>query len=77
MDEGGSARLCADAGVDAQTEGALRPGTGSLYAALQRLEEDGLLDASPRRPSLGEDERRTCFRITEAGRAAAREEARR
>lgn len=61
--------------VEAQTEGAIIPGTGSLYAALQRLFDDGLIMDSPRRPAPGEDRRRKYFRITDAGREAARAEA--
>ena len=61
--------------VEAQTDGAIVPGTGSLYAALQRLLDEGLIADSARRPSAGEDRRRKYFRITEAGRTAARAEA--
>jgi DNA-binding PadR family transcriptional regulator len=64
--------------IEAQTAGSLVPGTGSLYAALQRLEDEGLVEpASGREAPAGEDGRRRYFRITAAGRAAAREEARR
>jgi DNA-binding PadR family transcriptional regulator len=63
--------------VRSQTDGALAPGTGSLYAALQRLLDDGLITDSPDHPAAGEDGRRKYFRITPAGRAAARAEARR
>lgn len=61
--------------VEIQTEGELVPGTGSLYAALQRLVEDGLIMDSPVQPAEGEDRRRKYFRITAAGRSAARAEA--
>ena len=61
--------------VEAQTDGAIVAGTGSLYAALQRLQDDGLIVDSPDRPGAGEDQRRRYFRITDAGRAAARAEA--
>jgi DNA-binding PadR family transcriptional regulator len=60
--------------VERQSEGALRPGTGTLYTALQRLQEEGLIDESPRRPDPGEDQRRKYYRITPAGRASARAE---
>jgi DNA-binding PadR family transcriptional regulator len=63
--------------IESQTEGALVPGTGSLYAALQRLADEGLVKGSSRRPTHSEDERRRYFRITSAGRLAAREEAHR
>lgn len=58
-----------------QTEGTLAPGTGSLYAALQRLMEDGLIIEAPDLPAADEDQRRKYFRITEAGRDVVAEEA--
>lgn len=61
--------------IEAQTAGALTPGTGSLYAALQRLLEEGLITESPVQPARHEDRRRKYFRITAAGRSAARAEA--
>lgn len=61
--------------VEAQTDGAIVAGTGSLYAALERLHDDGLIIDSPDRPAPGEDQRRRYFRITDTGRAAARAEA--
>ena len=61
--------------VEAQTDGAIIAGTGSLYSALQRLQDDRLIIDSPDRPAPGEDQRRRYFRITDAGRAAARAEA--
>jgi DNA-binding PadR family transcriptional regulator len=63
--------------VEAQTDGALVPGTGSLYAALQRLEDDGLVKQAPAPRDAGDDARRRYFRITTEGRAAARREAER
>lgn len=63
--------------VERQTGGALAPGTGSLYAALQRLMEDGLIRESPDRPGPDEDQRRKYYRITAAGRDVARREAER
>lgn len=63
--------------VEAQTGGVLTPGTGSLYAALQRLLDEGLIVDVPVRRSEGDDSRRKYFRITTAGRAAARAEAQR
>ncbi len=61
--------------VEHQTDGAIIAGTGSLYAALERLKDQGLIVDSPLRPARGEDQRRRYFRITDAGRAAARAEA--
>jgi DNA-binding PadR family transcriptional regulator len=60
--------------IEAQTDGSLRPGTGSLYSALQRLLEDGLITESPDTPEPGPKSRRA-FRITAAGRAAGEREA--
>lgn len=59
--------------IEAQTDGALRPGTGSLYAGLQRLMSDGLIRESEGEP--GSDRRRRYYAITEEGRAVARAEA--
>ncbi len=50
------------------------PSTGAMYLALQRMTEDGLIEASPDRPRPGEDGRRKYYRMTEAGRRRAREE---
>ena len=61
--------------VERQSDGRLRPGTGTLYAALQRLEDEGLIRPSPDLPGPGEDQRRRYFRITAAGREAVRTEA--
>lgn len=62
--------------VERRSDGKLRPGTGSLYAALQRLMDEGLLEESPSRPDDA-DARRKYYRITDAGRRAVAEEARR
>ena len=61
--------------VEQETDGAVRPGTGTLYAALQRLSEEGLIADSAHRPEPDEDQRRKYYRITELGRGAARAEA--
>lgn len=63
--------------IEAQTDGAIVPGTGSLYAALERLVDGGLVTDAARRPRPGEDRRRKYYRITAVGRAAARAEAER
>lgn len=52
-----------------------RPGTGSLYAAVDRLEAGGLIMESPEGPGPREDQRRKYYRITDAGRECARAEA--
>jgi DNA-binding PadR family transcriptional regulator len=45
-----------------------RPGPGTLYGAIRRLEEHGLIEALP------EAERRKPYRLTDSGRAALRAE---
>jgi DNA-binding PadR family transcriptional regulator len=61
--------------VERLTDGELKPGTGSLYTALQRLMDEGLLIESPDLPAADEDQRRRYYRITEPGRDAVRAEA--
>ena len=54
------------------------PDVGTMYRALARLAEAGLIQAAARRPAADAgDERRNYYRITEAGRRAATAEARR
>lgn len=60
--------------VERQTDGALKPGTGTLYAALRRMQEEGLIEDSPREAGPDEDQRRRYYRITGTGRAVARAE---
>jgi len=52
---------------------AAAPSTGALYLAVQRMEAEGLLEDAPR-PRGETDPRRRYYRLTQAGRAAAREE---
>lgn len=61
--------------IEEQTEGTLRPGTGSLYAGLQRLVSDGLIREAE--GGADADRRRRYYAITERGRALAEAEARR
>ncbi|HSM07263.1 MAG TPA: helix-turn-helix transcriptional regulator [Longimicrobiales bacterium] len=61
--------------IEAQTDGALKPGTGSLYAGLQRLLGDGLIAEVEGEP--GADRRRRTFDITSLGRELAEAEAHR
>jgi DNA-binding PadR family transcriptional regulator len=64
--------------VEAATEGRIRLGAGTLYRALQRMLEQGLIMETLERPAPEEDdERRRYYRITDEGRAAARAEAQR
>ncbi len=63
--------------VEERSGGRLRPGTGSLYSALQRLMEEGLIVESTERPREDDDARRKYYRITARGRDAVIDEARR
>jgi DNA-binding PadR family transcriptional regulator len=56
-----------------RTDGALRLGTGTLYTAIARLVELGLI-ADAGRPSSKEDERRRYYRLMPLGRAVLRAE---
>ena len=54
------------------------PDVGTMYRALARMVENGLIEASARRPAPDAgDERRNYYRITDVGLRAARAEARR
>lgn len=55
-----------------RTEGRVRLGAGSLYRSIGQLVERGYIEESDWRPAPGlDDERRTYYRITKAGREAA------
>ena len=60
--------------IESITDGDMSPNTGSMYLALHRLLEDGLIAESH---GPGDDARRRYYRLTEAGRSAAKAEARR
>ena len=54
------------------------PDVGTMYRALARMVEAGLIQASARRPAAdADDERRNYYRITNAGLRVARAEAQR
>jgi DNA-binding PadR family transcriptional regulator len=59
--------------VESRTGGVLPLRTGTLYRALARLEESGLIAPSDK----SDDERRRYYRITNKGRDVARDEAKR
>ncbi|MEX0893814.1 MAG: PadR family transcriptional regulator [Gemmatimonadota bacterium] len=59
--------------VEEQTEGRLRVGTGTLYAALQRMVAEGVIEGAPEIEDP-EDARRRYYRITDHGREVARTE---
>ena len=61
-----------------RTGGETTLGTSTLYAALQRLVRDGFLEeVADAESQKAQGPPRKCFRITEAGRALAREEGKR
>jgi DNA-binding PadR family transcriptional regulator len=61
-----------------RTDGAVRLGTGTLYTAIARLLDHGLVEESDERPNADEDdERRRYYRLLPFGRAVANAEARR
>lgn len=59
--------------IESMTDGEMRLNTGSIYLALHRLLSDRLIAEAD---SAG-DERRRYYKLTEAGRTAAKAEARR
>jgi DNA-binding PadR family transcriptional regulator len=63
--------------IEARGETAV-PDVGTMYRALARMLENGLIEAGARRPAPdADDERRNYYRITDTGRRAAKAEARR
>ena len=57
--------------VEQQSDGAVRLGPGTLYAALRRLEDSGLIEESSWRPDADlDDARRRYYHLTQAGRNA-------
>jgi DNA-binding PadR family transcriptional regulator len=66
--------------VDARTNGAIRLGPGTLYEAIQRLEDGGLIEeAMPSRtaePSNGQQAQRRYYRLTERGWTTLKDEMR-
>jgi len=64
--------------IEERSGGVVRPTTGALYLALQRMEEEGLIAESARRPVRADDDaRRRYYRLTPRGRALARAESER
>lgn len=61
--------------VEQQTDGVMRLGPGTLYAAIRRLEDEGLVEESPWRPDADlDDRRRRYYRLTKPGRASLQAE---
>lgn len=55
--------------VEERTAGATRLGTGTLYGAIKRLRESGIIEDSEERPDPTlDDERRRYYRLTDFGR---------
>lgn len=64
--------------VERRTSGKVRLSAGTLYGIIKRLNEEGWIIESSRRPAEAvDDERRRYYRLTEAGRRVAVAEARR
>ena len=64
--------------IAARTEGKVRLSPSTLYSAIRRLLEDGLIEELDERPDTAhDDERRRYYRLTQHGRKVAMEEARR
>ena len=63
---------------DARERGAAAPDIGTLYRALARMVDRGLIKAADSRPAPdADDERRNYYRMTDAGLRVAKAEARR
>ncbi len=64
--------------VEHRSDGRLRPTTGSLYQALRRLHNDGLIaEAEGPKGGVAEDARRQYFRLTPFGKRVFAREAQR
>lgn len=63
--------------VAARTDGELRLSAGTLYRAVARMVEQGLIVEVEKRRTRADDERRRYYRITPFGTAVARAELRR
>jgi DNA-binding PadR family transcriptional regulator len=61
--------------IEQASDGRLRPGTGTLYAALGRMIEEGVIEESTR--PRGEDARRRYYALTPFGREVLSGELRR
>lgn len=61
--------------IDARTEGRIRPHAGSLYRALSRLTDEGMLAEVEGPGGVEDDQRRRYYRLTAFGRRVAAAEA--
>ena len=63
--------------VEARTEGAIRLGPGTLYEAIQRLQESGWIEETPPlEPANGQEAQRRYYQLTERGWTTLRTEMR-
>lgn len=60
--------------VEARTEGAVHLGTGTLYMALKRLREDGLIREVPDSEPSADGRTRRTYELTDRGRLYLREQ---
>ena len=60
--------------IEQESEGRIRPGTGTLYAALQRMMDEGLIEEAVAAADDEGDARRRYYGITALGRQVARAE---
>lgn len=60
--------------IERRTEGKVVLSTGTLYAAIKRLREDGLIEETEGRDPELDDERRRYFRVTASGQEVVRAE---
>jgi DNA-binding PadR family transcriptional regulator len=64
--------------VEARTDGAIRLGPGTLYEAIQRLQDSGWIEETPPiEPANGQEAQRRYYRLTERGWTILRAEMRR
>jgi DNA-binding PadR family transcriptional regulator len=57
--------------IEQESGARLRPGTGTLYSALQRMTDEGLIEASSVQPEGSGDARRRYYSISPLGRDVA------
>jgi DNA-binding PadR family transcriptional regulator len=63
--------------IEQRTDGAICLGPGTLYEAIQRLEESGLIaETEPAAPANGQEAQRRFYRLTERGWSTLRTEVR-
>ena len=63
--------------IELRTDGRMSPGTGTVYLALQRLDEDGLIAESKEQRAHHDNRRRRWYELTPDGREVLAAETRR